>query len=117
MKRKVIGIVAAIALASVGTIVLVSYVQSARTDAAAEGRSVRIWAVKKSVPKGTDAAAIKASVGQISVPSNLVANGAVTDLKRLKGLVTNSALVSGEQLVAGRFETPTVARQGDVPKG
>ena len=37
MKRRIIGIVAAIALATVGTIVLVSYVQSAHTEAVASG--------------------------------------------------------------------------------
>jgi pilus assembly protein CpaB len=117
MKRRVIGIVAAIALASIGTIVLVGYVQSARTDAVASTRNVRVWVVKKAVPKGTAAADIKDSLGQTTIPNNLLASGAVTDLTRLKGLVTNTALVAGEQVLASRFDTPTVARQGDVPKG
>lgn len=117
MKRKVIGIMAAIALATIGTLILVTYVQSARTDAVASRRMVRVWVVKKAVAKGTTADDIKGSVKQSAVPNNTLADGAVTDLKRLKGLVTNAALVTGEQLLASRFETPTAARQGDVPKG
>ena len=56
-------------------------------------------------------------MGQDKIPNNIRANGGVTDLKRLKGLVTNAALVPGEQLLASRFDTPEVAGQGDVPKG
>jgi pilus assembly protein CpaB len=117
MKRRVIGIVAAIALAAVGTIVLVSYVQSARTEAVASGRMVHVWVVKKAIAKGTPSTDIKGSLGRTKMPNNLLANGAVTDLKRLKRIVTNTALVPGEQVLASRFDTPTVARQGDVPKG
>ena len=78
---------------------------------------VHVWVVKKPIAKGTKSKDIEGSLGRAKIPNNLLANGAVTDLKKLKGLVTNTALVPGEQVLASRFATPSVARQGDVPSG
>ena len=56
-------------------------------------------------------------MGQTKIPNNLLANGAITDLKRLKGLVTNAALCPASSSWPAGSTRPTVARQGDVPKG
>ena len=117
MKRRVFGIGGAIALALVGTLVLVAYVQSAHGEAIDSQRMVKVWVVKKLISKGTPAEDIDGSVGQVKVPNDIRADGGVTNLRRLKGLVSNAALVPGEQLLASRFDTPAAAGQGGAPKG
>jgi pilus assembly protein CpaB len=117
MKRRIIGIAAAFCLASVGTVVLVAYVRSAHDEALAAEALVSVYVVQSAVPEGTRGEDIRESITQSELPAKLVADGAVRDLSSLEGLVTNTELLAGEQLVAGRFVTPTVARQGDVPPG
>jgi pilus assembly protein CpaB len=117
MKRRVFGIGGAIALALVGTLVLVAYVQSAHGEAIDSERLVKVWVVKKLIAKGTPSEDIDGSVGQVKIPNNIRAEGGVTNLRRLKGLVSNAALVPGEQLLASRFDTPEAAGQGGAPKG
>jgi pilus assembly protein CpaB len=117
MKRKIVGIAAAIILAAVGTLALVAYVQSARDEAEAAESLVDVLVVKSAIAEGTPATDIKGSVERTQVPGRLLAEGAVTDLDELEGLVTGTALLPGEQLVAPRFVTPSKARQGDVPAG
>jgi pilus assembly protein CpaB len=117
MKRRIIGIIGAIVLASVGTVALVAYVQSARDEADAAEAMVDVWVVKSTIAEGTPAADVKGSVERTQVPGRLVADGAVRDFDELEGLVTGAALLPGEQVVAARFVTPIVARQGDVPAG
>jgi pilus assembly protein CpaB len=111
------GIAGAIALATVGTVALVAYVQSARDEAEAAEALVDVWVVRSAIAEGVPAADIEGSLERTQVPGRIQAEGAVTDLDDLDGLVTSTALLPGEQIVAGRFVTPTVARQGDVPAG
>jgi pilus assembly protein CpaB len=117
MKRRIIGIVGAIALASIGTIALVAYVQSARDEAVAAEAMVSVYLVDSAIAEGTPGEEIKASIEESELPARMVAEGSVQDLADLDGLVTNTQLLPGEQLVRGRFVTPSVARQGDVPPG
>ena len=53
MKRRIIGIVAAIVLASVGTLALVGYVQSAKDEADAASAPVEVYVLSKDVPADT----------------------------------------------------------------
>jgi pilus assembly protein CpaB len=115
MKRRVIGIAAAIVLAMFGTIVLVAYVQSAKTNATASERLVPVLLVAKPIAKGTAASAITGSVKTTQVPANLKATSSVTDLGALKGLVAGTDLVAGEQLLATRFVQPEMLSQGASP--
>ena len=78
---------------------------------------VSVWVVKKAIAKGTSATDIRGSLEQKMIPKNLEAAGLISGVAQLKGLVANAALVPGEQVLASRFDTPTVARHGDVPKG
>jgi pilus assembly protein CpaB len=117
MKRRIIGIAAAVVLAAVGTFALVAYVQSAHDEALAEEALVDVWVVESPIAQGTPASEIDGSLGRVQVPERLRAEGSVTDLDDIEGLVTDTALLPGEQLVAGRFVTASVARQGDAPPG
>ena len=115
MRRRVVGLAAAVVLALFGTLVLVAYVQSARDKAAAGEQLYPVLVVSRPIAKGTAATAIAGSVKTVSVPSNVRANGSVTDVASLRDLVTAVDLVPGEQLLASRFVAAQDAPGGIVP--
>ena len=117
MNRRLIGIAGAIVLASLGTVALVAYVQSARDEAAAQEAMVDVWIVKSTIEQGTLAEDIEGSVEQTQAPGRLVADGAVADIDTLAGLVAGAELLPGEQVVRTKFVTPAEARTGDLPPG
>ena len=118
MRRRVTGIVAALVLASLGTMLLVVYVQSARDEAVAGERMVDVLVVSDAIDKGTEVADVDGSVDTKQVPAKVRADGAVDDLGDLDDeLVAAVDLVPGEQLVATRFVTRQQAARGDVPEG
>jgi pilus assembly protein CpaB len=118
MRRRVTGIVAALVLASLGTVLLVVYVQSARDEAVAGERMVDVLVVSDAIDKGTEVADVDGSVDTKQVPAKVRADGAVDDLGDLDDeLVAAVDLVPGEQLVATRFVTRQQAARGDVPEG
>jgi pilus assembly protein CpaB len=118
MRRRVTGIVAALVLASLGTVMLVVYVQSARNEAVAGERMVDVLVVSDAIEKGTKAADIDGSVDTKQVPAKVRAEDAVSDLADLDDeSVAAVDLVPGEQLVASRFVSRSEAARGDIPEG
>jgi len=101
-KRRITGIIAAIALATIGTVALVGYVQSARDDAVAAEALVDLYVVDALVPKGAPAETIKASVSLAQVPARLEQPGAISDLDELGDNVAATDLQPGDQLLAAR---------------
>jgi len=118
MKRKVSGLIAALVLATIGTVAMVAYVQSAKNKAVAGELLVDVLVVNEPIAKGTAASAIE-GVKLIQVPAKVRAEGAVADLGEVPaGLVTGTDLVPGEQVLMGRFITAEAAsRRTDVPPG
>lgn len=108
----------AIVLAAVGAILLITYVQGAE-ERALEGQTmVEILVVTDPIPKGTTAEEITDLVDLRELQQDSVADGAVSDLDDLDGLIAAVDLVPGEQVLLSRFETPaeaTVATRIDVP--
>lgn len=102
-KRRITGIVAALALAIIGTVALVGYVQSAKDKVVADETLVDVYVVDKLVPKGAEAATIKSSVSVEHIPSRLKQSGAITDLAALGTDVTATDLQPGDQLLAARL--------------
>jgi pilus assembly protein CpaB len=102
-KRRIIGIVAAIVLALVGTISLVGYVRSAKDDAVAHEALVDVYVVDEHVPKGAGAETIKASVSIEQVPARLKQDDVITDLEAVGEQVAAADLQAGDQLVAARL--------------
>jgi pilus assembly protein CpaB len=118
MRRRVTGIVASLLLASLGTLLLVAYVQSARNEAVAGERMVDVLVVTDAIEKGTKAADIEDSVAVRQVPAKVKADGAIDDVNDLNDeLVASVELVPGEQVVSTRFATRQAAARGDVPEG
>lgn len=118
MKRRIGGLLAALVLATIGTVALVGYVQSAKDKAVAGEKLVDVLVVSKPIAKGTPVGAIEGMVKTVQVPAKVQAEGSVTTLASLKSLVAGVNLVPGEQLVSSRFVTAQVAaQQVDVPPG
>ena len=118
MKRRIIGIVAAIALASVGTFALVGYVQSAKDKAVADEARVEVYVLSKTVPADTPIAEIKQSLAVVEVPKDVQVEGAVRDLDGLDDdLVAAVELQAGEQLLTSRLVDRSEVTETDVPKG
>ena len=116
MKRRSTGIIVAFVLATLGTLLMVAYVQSAKNDAVAGERLVDVVVVTKTVPAGTAVSDLAGSVAERQVPAKVVVDGAISDLTEVKDLVADVDLLPGEQLSASRFVTAAVASRGDVPK-
>lgn len=120
MNRKVIGVIAAVLLAAVGTAVLVAYVKSAERRALAGERLVEVLVLDENVGEGTPAEDLTGRFSTEQVPVKVEARGAVSDLDQLEGKVAAVDLMSGEQLVSGRFVEPgdfTAQGAVDVPEG
>ncbi len=103
MNRRVIGVLVSLALAAIGTWVIVSYVQGA-DDRALEGQeTVEVLVVDQPIARGTPASALDSLVKPVRVPVVSTARGAVTDLGQLEGRFASVDLLPGEQLVSSRF--------------
>jgi pilus assembly protein CpaB len=120
MGKRVIGVVAAVLLAAVGTLSLVSYVRGAEARALAGQETVEVLVLGEEVPEDTPAADLAALVSRERIPAKVRASDSVDDLDALEGMVTAVNLVPGEQLVSSRFATPAqlAERSGvEVPEG
>jgi len=102
-KRRIVGLVAALLLALVGTVSLVAYVRSAKDQAVAQEELVDVYVVDEFVPEGADPDTIKSSVEIEQVPARLMQAGAVTDLDTIGNQVAASDLQPGDQLLAARL--------------
>ena len=102
MSRRVIGIVAAVLLALLGTVALVAYVGNAEERALAGEELVEVYVVTTPVASGTPAEELEASVAVEQIPTKVRALGAVTSLPALAGRVAAVDLLPGEQLVETR---------------
>ena len=114
-RQKLIGIVASLVLAGVGTILLISYVRGAEQRATGGEARVGVLVVSEAIPQGTAAEDIAGRVRTESVPVKVAAEGAIADLGLVAGLVTDVDLLPGEQLVQGRFATAAEAGKVVVP--
>lgn len=117
MLRRVIGILAALLLAGLGTVVLVAYVQSAEDRALAGEETVEVYVLRQDVAEGTPATALADVVEVERIPTKVLADGVVTDLSVLDGQVATVDLLSGEQLVSQRFAAPESVGAVEVPEG
>lgn len=106
MRRRLLAVLLALALAAGGGFVLVSYVSAADTRARAGEEVRQVLVVSAAVPEGTAAEQLAGAVSLTDVPARLVAPDAVTDLADVAGRVTTADLLPGEALHAGRFVDP-----------
>lgn len=107
MKARLLGGIAALVVAIIGTVLLVSYVQGADRRALANTETTEVYVIQKAIAPGTAASNFGDSVVKKSVPKSAVASGSVTTLSELGGKVSAVGLVPGEQLLATRMVDPT----------
>lgn len=107
-RRKLMGIIASVVMAAVGTGLLVAYVRGAEDRALDGEEAVGVLVVTETIAKGTKAEDVTANVKLEQVPSKVVAQGAVADLRALSGLVAGGEMLPGEQLVQSRFAAAAV---------
>ncbi|KAE8763446.1 Flp pilus assembly protein CpaB [Georgenia thermotolerans] len=119
MKRRVLAAVAAIVLAVLGGVLVLTYVAGADQRALAGMQPVDVLVVTQPVPQGTPADQLGGAVALTELPATAVADGALTTLDDLAGQVTTTDLQVGEQLLAARFADPSVVDTGavEIPAG
>ncbi len=120
MKRIIISVVASVMLAAVGTYFLVGFVRGAEARALAGQEVVEVLVLNENVARGTPAEDLVTAVSVEQIPAKVRANGSVTTLDQLGGLIATVDLVAGEQLVANRFATRSAleaASRIQVPEG
>jgi pilus assembly protein CpaB len=103
--KRAIAVAVSLILAAVGTILLVRYVQSAE-DRALEGEVlVDVLVVDDVIRRGSPAEDIAGRVKVEQVPAKVAAEGVVTELEAITGMVAGVDLLPGEQLLTARFLT------------
>ena len=118
MKRRFIGIAAAIVLAAAGTAALVGYVQTAKDEAVADEARVQVYVLAKDVAADTPIAEIQKALDVVEVPKQVQAVDAVRDLEGLDdNLVAAVELRAGEQLLASRLVDKSETTKSAVPAG
>ena len=106
MKARLLGGIAALVVAIIGTVLLVSYVQGADKRAMANTETSEVYVVQKEIAAGTAAANFGDSVVKKTIPKSSVASESVTTLADLEQKVSAVGLVPGEQLLATRMIDP-----------
>lgn len=120
MKSRLLAGIAALVLAIVGALLVVSYAQGADTRAVQGLDPLAVLVVKKAVPAGTPVEALKTFVASEEIPGKAVTKSALTNLDGHAGKVTAVELLPGEQLVAERLIAPEELKTSgavEVPKG
>ena len=120
MRTRIIGSLTALALAIAGSVTLVSYVNATEDRVLAGERTVSVLVVGQHVPEGASAGELSEAVSEEQVPVKVAADGSVSSLAQLDGLVTTTDLQPGEQVLSSRFVDPAeLVAQGqvDVPDG
>jgi pilus assembly protein CpaB len=106
MKARLLGGIAALVVAIIGTVMLVLYVQGADKRALANTETQEVYIVQKDIPAGTTAATFGDSVVKRAVPKSAVASDSISSLSDLGSKVAAVELVQGEQVLASRMVEP-----------
>ncbi|MEA5453425.1 RcpC/CpaB family pilus assembly protein [Sinomonas sp. JGH33] len=120
MRTRLLGGVAALIVAVIGTVLLLTYVNGADRRAFANVETEDVYVVQKTIPAGTAAASLGDSVAKKTLPKAAIAANAVTDLAAVQGKVASVDLQPGEDLLTSRFVDPTAAAtsgRANVPAG
>jgi len=120
MRTRLLAGLLAVALAIVGTLVLVGYVRNVEARVLEGQQVVHVLVVRDPIDQGTPAEDIADHVGFEEIIARLAVDGAVTDLDEVSGLVAATAMVPGEQLLRSRFVEPeelTGVGRVEVPPG
>lgn len=105
--RQRLAIGAAVVLAIIGTLLLISYVRGAEQRAREGQELATVLVVDRPIERGTLASEVVDFVREADIPVEVIAQGAVANLTDLEGFVATVDLVPGEQVIASRFQHPS----------
>ncbi|KRE64307.1 flagellar biosynthesis protein FlgA [Arthrobacter sp. Soil736] len=115
MKSRLLAGAAAVILAILGAMLVVSYAQGADQRAVKNMEPVDVLVVKTAIPAGTPVESMTASLATKQLPAAAVSESSLKSLDESKGKVAAVDLVPGEQLVAERLVAPDELKvQGSV---
>lgn len=120
MKTRLLGGMAALVLAIVGTVLLLTYVQGADARAQSSLEPVKVLIATRDVPAGTPVAELATAFKEQSLPAVAVPKDALNTLADQDGKVLAQAVSAGEQLLAAKLVTAdSLLTPGtvDVPEG
>jgi len=121
LNRRVLGVVAAILLAAVGTWILIQYVAASDDRALEDQQPVEVLIVTEAIPAGTPVTEAADSISTKLIPVSVTVPSALVTLDSVRGQVTAIDLLVGEQVTAARFADPVAleaaARSVEVPPG
>ena len=115
MKSRLLGGIAALLLAIMGTVLLVVYVQGADSRAAQGLNPIKVLVVKESIPAGTKVEDLASKLKLEDLPQSAVPAAALESLDNEAGKVTAATLQPGEQLLAAKLVSPKELVPGTVP--
>jgi pilus assembly protein CpaB len=104
MPRRLLAATAAVLLAVLGAVVLVSYAHNADARARAGEQLVPVLVVNIEVKSGTAVSAIAGNVSVAQVPKRLAVSGGVSNLAALGDVIATTALMPGQQVATGYFK-------------
>ncbi len=117
MKKRVIGFIAAVVLALIGTTLLVAFVKGAEDRALAGETIVEVYVASTKIEQGTAGEDLAEMVSLEKIPTKVQVEGAVGDLTDIDGLVAEVDLLPGEQITFDRFvERSTISRYARTVK-
>jgi pilus assembly protein CpaB len=108
--------VAAVVLAIIGALLVVSYASGADARAVQNLEPVDVLVVAKPVPAGTSVESLLPFLTSQKLPGTAVAKTALSSLDGQAGKVTAVDLIPGEQLVAERLAAPETSQSGGALK-
>lgn len=103
MKARLLGGIAALVIAVIGTVLLITYVQSADQRAMAGTETSEVYVVQKTIPAGTPVSEFGDSIAKKPLPKSTLTEGTVSNVTDLGTKVTAVSLVPGEQLLSSRM--------------
>ncbi|MGN7199279.1 Flp pilus assembly protein CpaB [Arthrobacter sp. SAFR-044] len=116
MKSRMLAGAAAVVLAIIGAIIIVTYANGAEQRAVADMNPTGVLVVTKAVPAGSSIDVVKASVTLQQLPGTAIAKTALNTLDNEAGTVAAVDLVPGEQLLAERLVAPKDAKSSGAAK-
>lgn len=112
MNKRIIAVAGAAVLALIGIVMLISYASNANDRAFNGAELATVLQVTSAVPADTKAEDLAGSVKSVKLPKTAIAQGAISNLSDVTGLLTTTALEPGEQVLLARFSQNGAGKAG-----
>ena len=119
MGRRTLLLIAALAIAAVGTVLIFAFVRSAENRAIEDAEPVEVLVATQQVTSGTTAAdASEAGAFELqTVPASAAATGALSDISIISDQVALAPIFEGQQILTQMFGPPGSTSGLEVGKG